>query len=206
MATRKSKAARGPRGIPGPPRARGERGERGEHGLSGARDKAVRREQCRLTAPGLLAAVNGRRLIVLTLVAVVPVVVQDAFARFLHAARSAIGDAARGVARGVLKPDSARPDRAFVLLGDVSKSFKGIAMTKGVYILSGALKRAIRDSKLPQIEIASRVAITHPRLSALLRNKRFGEHTKTLMTVLGATVGLHADQCARYGGTQREAE
>jgi hypothetical protein len=77
-------------------------------------------------------------------------------------------------------------------------------MRHAIYVLSGTLKRAIRDSGLPQTELAARICMAQTRLSALLRDTRFNDHTKALVITLGATLGVSADECCKRVGRERQ--
>lgn len=72
-----------------------------------------------------------------------------------------------------------------------------------IYVLSGALRKALRDSNIPQSELAARVGMHQPRLSALLRGTRFSEHTRAAVLMLGASLGVEPSAAVRYVGKRR---
>jgi hypothetical protein len=126
----------------------------------------------------------------------------------LHAARSAIEDsAARLVARVPSRASIGTAVRGSSLLGVSFKVFEtqGARMNTepAVYVLSGALKHAIRTSRVPQIELGARVGMHQPRLSALLRGLRFSDHTRAAVVMLGASLGVQPAACVRYVGKRR---
>jgi hypothetical protein len=59
-----------------------------------------------------------------------------------------------------------------------------------VWIAAGVTKRASRRSGIPLIEQAARVGIGQPRLSMILRGKRFGNTTRARVELLAITLGI----------------
>jgi hypothetical protein len=78
-------------------------------------------------------------------------------------------------------------------------------MNRAVYVLSGALKRAIRDSGIPQVELAARVGWDQARVSHLLSGTRFSEHTRAAVLMLAVTLGIEPGAAVRYVGAHRDS-
>lgn len=72
-----------------------------------------------------------------------------------------------------------------------------------VYVVSGALRKAVRASRLPQIELGARIGMHQPRLSALLRGRRFSERTRVAVLMLAASLGVEPAAAVRYVGKRR---
>ncbi len=77
-------------------------------------------------------------------------------------------------------------------------------MNRAIYVLSGALKKAIRDSGIPQVELGARVGWDQARVSTLLRGMRFSEHTRAAVLMLGASLGIDPAECVRHVGRRRD--
>ncbi len=79
------------------------------------------------------------------------------------------------------------------------------AKNPAVFILSGAMKRAIRGSGINLVELAARAGFGQPRLSMLLANMRFGETTRTRIELLAITLGVAPVSAVRRVGQKRNA-
>jgi hypothetical protein len=78
-------------------------------------------------------------------------------------------------------------------------------MKRSIYVLSGALRKAIRDSGIPQVELGARVGWDQARVSHLLRGTRFSEETRAAVLMLAATLGIEPGAAVRYVGARRES-
>ncbi len=74
-----------------------------------------------------------------------------------------------------------------------------------VFILSGTMKRAIRDSGINFLELAARAGFGQPRLSMLMANKRFGQTTRTRVEILARTLAVPPELVVRRVGQKRRA-
>ncbi len=72
-----------------------------------------------------------------------------------------------------------------------------------IYILSGALKTAIRGSGLSQAELGAIVGWDQARVSHLLRGTRFSEQTRAAVLLLGAVLNVEPALCVRYVGRRK---
>jgi DNA-binding LacI/PurR family transcriptional regulator len=78
-------------------------------------------------------------------------------------------------------------------------------MNRAVYVLSGELKKAIRDSGIPQVELGARVGWDQARVSHLLRGTRFSEETRAAVLMLAVTLGIEPGAAVRYVRVRRES-
>lgn len=76
-------------------------------------------------------------------------------------------------------------------------------MNSAVFVLSGALKKAIRDSGIPQVELGARVGWDQARVSHLLRGTRFSEETRAAVLMLAVSLGIEPAAAVRYVGKRR---
>lgn len=76
-------------------------------------------------------------------------------------------------------------------------------MSRAVYVLSGALKKAIRDSGISQVELGATVGWDQARVSHLLRGTRFSDETRAAVLMLAVTLGVEPAAAVRYVGKRR---